>query len=136
MALLLDLIYQCSAFGGGGLIAAFPDEISQNECQMMLDLLKLNDKGVLVMAGVPADVEVAHKHGWTYDTHGDAAIVFSPGGDYVMTVFLWADTSWLPSPISFPIIQGMSEAVFNYFNPNLVNTPRRGLLDEEIGISE
>src|SRR5574341_1556356 len=133
LALLLDMIYQCSEFGGGGLTAAFPDEITQSECQMMLDLLMRNDRGVLVMAGVPEDVEVAHKHGWTYDTHGDAAIVFSPGGDYVMTVFLWADTSWLPSPISFPIIQGMSEAVFNYFNPDMVNVPRRGLLDEEIG---
>ncbi len=135
LALMLDLIYQCAEFGGGGLLAAFPDEITQSECKTMLDLLSQNDKGVLVMAGVPDSVEVAHKHGWTFDTHGDAAIVFSPGGDYVMIAFLWADTSWLPSPISFPIIQGLSEAVFNYFNPGLVNVPRRGLLDEEVGVS-
>jgi hypothetical protein len=94
---------------------------------MMIDFLSRNEEGVLIMAGVPQDVEVAHKHGWTTDTHGDAGIVFSPGGDYVLTMFLWADTEWLPVSISFPLIEGISAATFNYFNPDLVLEPRRGL---------
>lgn len=130
LALLLDLVYQCAEYGGGGLIALYPDEITQNECKMMLELTAQNDEGVLIMAGVPDSVEVAHKHGWTTDTHGDAGIVFSPGSNYVLTLFLWAETEWLPAATSFPIIEGISEATFNYFNPDMVSVPRRGLSEE------
>ncbi len=133
LAMILDMIYQCAEFNGGALIAAYPNEITQDECRMMIDFLSRNEEGVLIMAGVPADVEVAHKHGWTTDTHGDAGIVFSPGGDYVLSMFLWADTDWLPVSISFPLIEGMSAATFNYFNPSLVLEPRRGLGEEITG---
>jgi beta-lactamase class A len=126
LASLLNMIYECAEFGGGGLIAAYPDEITQSECQMMLDIMSKNDEGVLIMAGVPTDVEVAHKHGWTTDTHADAGIVFSPGGDYVLTMFLWADVDWLNVLTSFPLMEGISAATFNYFNPDMVSVPRRG----------
>jgi len=127
LAMLLDMIHQCAMHNGGGLIAAYPDEITHEECQMMLDLMAQNEEGRLILAGVPEDVEVAHKHGWTYDTHGDAGIVLSPGGDYVLTIFLWADVQWLDVQISFPIIEGISQATFNYFNPDMVLVPRLGL---------
>jgi hypothetical protein len=67
-------------------------------------------------AGVPADTRVAHKHGWTADTHGNAGIVFSPGGDYVLVVALHNPT-WLDFSESFPLITEISRAVYNYFNP-------------------
>ncbi len=125
---ILDMIYQCATFGGGGLMAAYPEDITQDECQMMLDVMSKNDEGRLILAGVPEDVEVAHKHGYTYDTISDAGVVFSPGRDYVMTVFLWADVGWLAST-AFPIMEGISTATFNYFNPDMVNVPRRGIGD-------
>jgi beta-lactamase class A len=131
LAVMMDMIYQCAEYGGGGLMAAYPGDITQDECKMMLDIMSQNFEGQLILAGVPEDTSVAHKHGWTYDTHGDAGVVFSPGGDYALSVFLWADVNWLDVRISFPIIEGISAATFNYFNPNLVLTPRRGLsLDE------
>jgi beta-lactamase class A len=131
LATMLDMIYQCAEFGGGGLIAAFPDEITQSECEMMVGLLKRNEEGPLITGGVPVDTPVAHKHGWTFDTYGDAAIVYSPGGDYVITVFVWGDvdeTEWIAT-LTFPIIAGISEVTFNYFNPDLINVPRRGQED-------
>ncbi len=128
MTALLDMIYQCAEFGGGGLMAAYPGRITQDECRMMLDVMSMNDEGPLIMAGVPEYVEVAHKHGYTYDTISDAGIVFSPGGDYVAVYFLWADVGWLAST-AFPIIEGISTATFNYFNPDLVLEPRRGYGD-------
>lgn len=127
LAILLDMVYQCAEYDGGGLVAAFPNEITQDDCQMMIDLLSNNQEGEwLVMSGVPADVPVAHKHGYTYDTHGDAALVLSPGGDYVLSIFLWADVNWLDYAISSSVVEGVSIAVFNYFNPDLVLAPRRG----------
>ncbi|NDJ53957.1 MAG: class A beta-lactamase-related serine hydrolase [Chloroflexi bacterium] len=129
MASLLDMVYQCATFNGGALIARFPDDITQDDCVQMIGLLEQNDEGVLIMAGVPSDVEVAHKHGWIADTHGDAGIVRSPGGDYVLVMFIWGDQNWLPAQESFPIMMGISEITFNYFNPDLIDVPRQGLLD-------
>jgi beta-lactamase class A len=135
LATMLDMIYQCAEFGGGGLIAAFPDEITQSECQMMIGFLKQNEEGPLIAGGVPVETPVAHKHGWTFDTYGDAGIVYSPGGDYVITVFVWGDvdeTEWIAT-LTFPIIAGISEVTFNYFNPDLINVSRRGQ-DDALGL--
>lgn len=127
LATMLDMIYQCAEYNGGGLVANYPGQITQEECQMMIDLLANNEEGEwLVMSGVPESVPVAHKHGYTYDTHGDAAIVLSPGGDYVLSIFLWADVNWLDYAISSSIVESVSKAVFNYFNPDMINEPRRG----------
>ena len=108
------MIYQC-AKGGGTLIAAYPDEITPEECQAMLDIMSQNRIGALIEAGVPEGTRVAHKHGWVGDTHGDAGIVFSPGGDYVLCVYLY-HKDWLEWDVSSPLIARVSEATYNYFN--------------------
>lgn len=130
IATMLDMIYQCAEYGSGGMIAAFPTEITQHECELMVDFLKRNEDGMLIGAGLPADTVVAHKHGWIFDTQGDSAIVYSPGGDYVISVMLWGDVQdWMPVALTFPVVEGISKITFNYFNPDLVNVPRRGLGD-------
>lgn len=115
---LLSGIYQCAATGNGPLMAAMPDAYTQGECRQMLDVMSDNNMGepLLMSAGVPADTRVAHKHGWTADTHGNAGIVFSPGGDYVLVVALHNPT-WLDFSESFPLITEISRTVYNYFNP-------------------
>lgn len=128
LARLLDMIYQCAEYDGGGLRAAYPEDVVQQECQMMLDVMGQNDEGRLILAGVPESVVVAHKHGYTTDTISDAGVVFSPGGDYVIVIYLWADVGWLAST-AFPLFEGISTATFNYFNPDLVLEPRRGIGD-------
>lgn len=127
MAMLLDMIYQCAEYDGGGLMAAYPEDFTQNECQSMIDLMAANTEGVLILAGVPEEgTIVAHKHGWIGDTHADAGIVLSPGGDYVLVMFMWDNVDWLDYQVSFPLMAGISQATFNYFNPDLVLVPRRG----------
>ena len=116
MGRLLGMIYDCSK-GGGTLIAVYPDQITPDECQALIELMTRNVEGNLIRFGVPEEVPVAHKHGWAYNTHGDAGIVLSPGGDYVIVQYLHQDTDWLPANISFPILRELSRSVFNYFNP-------------------
>ncbi len=126
LAIIMQLIYQCAQYGGGGLIAAYPNEITQDECKMMVDLTEQNPDGI-IMAGIPQDVPIAHKHGWgSPDTHNDAAIVYSPGGDYILSIIFWADTDYLPAVVDFPLIKEISSMVFNYYNPTLRDVPRRG----------
>jgi len=81
IGMLMEDIYQCTQRGEGNLLAVFPDEFTQQECQAMINYLTLNDIGLLIEAGVPDGTPVAHKHGWvTYfgvmNTLGDAGIVY------------------------------------------------------------
>ncbi|MEM8860429.1 MAG: serine hydrolase [Chloroflexota bacterium] len=114
---LLGMIYDCSK-GGGTLIAVYPDQMTPEKCETLIQLMARNDEGNLIRFGVPEDVTVAHKHGWAYNTHGDAGIVLSPGGDYVIAQFLHQDTDWLPANISFPILRELSRSVYNFYNPD------------------
>jgi beta-lactamase class A len=124
LGMLLEDIYQCSQTGGGALVAVFPGEITQSECQQMIGLLAANKIGVLIEAGVPSDAQVAHKHGWAPDptdgvmhTMADAALVFSPGGDYVLVVFLYDPVQILFDDDNMMVAQ-ISQAIYYYFNGN------------------
>lgn len=129
MGTLLSMIYYC-AQGGGTLLAVYPDQITPEECQAIIDLMVQNVEGNLIRFGVPEDVPVSHKHGWGDNiTHGDAGIVLSPGGDYVVVIYLHDPTTdFLVSDYSFPIIWELSRITYNYFNienPNLEDPVER-----------
>lgn len=114
---LLAMIYHCSQ-GGGTLLAVYPQDLTPEECQAIIDLMVLNEEGNLIRFGVPDDVPVSHKHGWAQGTHADAGLVLSPGGDYVLVEYLHQNGTWLQSSVSFPILREISRAVYNYFNFN------------------
>jgi beta-lactamase class A len=118
IGILLGDLYACGQ-GGGALLAAFPGEIKVDECRLMLDLLADNKIGVLIEAGVPDGTRVAHKHGWTDSPltwAADAGIVYSPAGDYVLTMYLWNDREMIWEPTS-RLMADLSRSVYNYFNP-------------------
>ncbi len=113
---LLSMLYYC-AKGGGTLLALFPGEITPEECQAIIDVMILNVEGNLIRLGVPENVPVSHKHGWGDNlTHGDAGIVFSPGGDYVIVTYLHQTEGFIISDITFPILWELSRLTYNYFN--------------------
>jgi hypothetical protein len=118
ISMLLTDIYAC-AQGGGSLLARFPDEITPAECSRMLDLLSANVLGTLLKGGVPEGTRVAHKHGWRsspLDMIGDAGIVFTPGGDYTLSIFLLNEQEMIWEPTS-RLVADLSRAAYNYFNP-------------------
>lgn len=126
---LLAMLYYC-AEGEGGLLAVYPGEISRDECQAIVDLMVENVEGNLIRFGVPEGVAVSHKHGWSFREHGDAGIVYSPGGDYVIyTLLAQPETDWLSSDYTFPIIREISRAVYNYFNHD---NPYEGIPQEHL----
>jgi uncharacterized protein YraI/beta-lactamase class A len=114
---LLGSIYQCATNESGPLMSTFPGAYEARECQQMLYLMSKNRINALIEVGVPPDTRVAHKHGWIPDTHGDAGIVFTPGGNYVLVIVLHNPT-WLDFSESFPLIAEISRAVYNYYNPD------------------
>ncbi len=119
---LLNDIYQCATTGGGSLAAVFPGEISQNECRLMISYLSRNRIGVLIQAGLPEGTQIAHKHGWITDpadglihTMSDAGIVYTPGGNFVMVVYLYHPVQLLFDPANLLTAQ-LAQAVYNYYN--------------------
>jgi hypothetical protein len=119
MGTLLVMIQQC-AQGGGALVAAFPGQLTPDECRAMIDLLTSNAVGPIFIAGgsLPNGV-VAHKHGWDrvpLTNAGDAALVYTPGGNYAMTIYIHH-----PDTMGYEdanrLIISVAKAVYGYFNP-------------------
>ncbi len=122
IGMLLGDLYQCAEFGGGALLAVFPGQITQAECRAMIDTLTRNKTPFLIEAGIPDGTRLAHKHGWVSDvftgaitTIGDAGIVYTPAGDYVLVIYFSHPTQLVWDPMS-KLMGDLSEAVYNYYN--------------------
>ncbi len=121
MGSLLSDIYQCAQTGGGSLVAVFPGEITQSECRAMIALLSKDRTGMLIEAGLPDGTQIAHKHGWATDKYyiihdmSDASIIYSPGGNYILTIYL-NDENQIIFNDGNALYADLSRAVYNYFN--------------------
>lgn len=124
IGMLLEDIYMCAENGQGTFKAVFGDDITQAECQTMIDYLGQNKMPSLIEAGVPDVTEVAHKHGWVTSNNGimqslgDAGIIFSPGSDYILVIFLYHPQQLIWNNASFLVGQ-LSGAIYNFYNQNL-----------------
>ena len=129
MGTLFSLLYDCAEFASG-LAASYPQgQISQQECRQMLELTSANDLERLLQGGIPPNARLSHKNGWIFDTVGDAGIIYSPNGrDYVISVYLWEETEFQDYEKLWPLVEEISRATWNYFNPeNALLVPRENL---------
>jgi beta-lactamase class A len=117
IGMLLDDIYMCAQTGGGSLVAVFPGHFDQAACQQMIQYLQEDKLGALIQAGVPEGTIVAHKHGWDIDLtqYSDAGIVYTPGGNYILTIYVYnpGGGNWT---IVSPMYAELSRAIYNFFN--------------------
>ena len=115
IASLLNMVYQCAGSNGGAFAVVFPGQITQSECQSMLSFMAQNRTDVQIEGGVPEGVRVAHKEGLSDNAYGDAAIVFSPAGDYIIVEYIWTP-DYLNWEYGQPLMADISRVVYNYFN--------------------
>jgi beta-lactamase class A len=120
IGMLLADLYHCSQSGGGTLPAVFPGEISEAKCQIMVNYLVNNKLPSLLTAGIPEGTQIAHKHGWVTTngvirTMGDAGIIYSPGGTYILVIFFYNSDQLIWDPASI-LMAELSRAVYNYYN--------------------
>lgn len=95
----------------------------------MTGLMAKNRKGVLLEAGVPEGTQMAHKYGWVTDpidglmhTASDAAIIYTPGGNFVLTVYLYHPQQ-LQWDAAMHLSAHLATGAYNFFNlPDLANT--------------
>lgn len=121
MASLLDDIYECAQTGGGTFAAVFSGKISQKDCQSMITYLTRNEQPGLLRGGLPDGTQIAHKHGWTDNADqtinvlADAGIIYSPGGNYILSVYTHSDQQIIWDSGNL-LLANISRAVYNYFN--------------------
>lgn len=122
---LLASMYQCAYEESGPLLENYPGLYEPRECRQMIHVMASNTVDGLLKAGVPAETRVAHKHGWVSDTHSNAGIFFTPGGDYVVSMALHSaqidatGNRYLAFPESLPVLAETSRSIYNYFNPEV-----------------
>jgi uncharacterized protein YgiM (DUF1202 family)/beta-lactamase class A len=116
---LLSSLYQCAVNDTGPIATEFKGDVTMMECRQIINAMRYDKIGSLIEAGIPPGTNIAHKHGWGNDIHGDAALVMTPGGDYVLVVMMH-QKEWLESDESFPLVAEISRLTYNAFN---LNTP-------------
>lgn len=122
MGRLLAGIQRCANQTGGILSQVFATQITPAECSEMLDFLSRNKKGVLIENGLPEGTRMARKYGWVTDpldglmhSASDAALVYTPGGDFVMTVYFY-HVEQLNWDAAQRLSARLATAVDNYYN--------------------
>jgi beta-lactamase class A len=118
---LMTWIYNCANHNTGPIRAAFGDDVTQAECQLILDVMAQNKTALLFEAGIPDDTRVAHKHGWVEEADGqlrtmsDVGVVYTPGGDYAFSIFIYQ-----PERLNFDatnnLVAQISLAIYNALN--------------------
>jgi beta-lactamase class A len=116
MGLLLEGLVQCVK-DGGNLRLLYPESLTPQECQTTLSLLEQNEINTLLRAGMPEGTRMAHKHGWTGDTHADVAVVYSADATFILSVFLY-QPEWLVWEESAPTFADIGQLTYRFFNPN------------------
>jgi hypothetical protein len=127
MGTMLAMIYDCALYGGG-LRAVYPNEITQDECVQMIEVLTGVKFWRFSELGAPDGTRIAHKVGYAEETVGDVAIVFSPNADYLFVTYLWEedlDYNNITRIETWDMIDEVARIVYNYFNPQQPVSERR-----------
>jgi len=83
----------------------------------MIQFLTEDKLGALIQAGVPEGTVVAHKHGYDNEIYhiSDAGIIYSPGGNYILTIYAYHPSGFIWN-IASPVFAELSRAIYNYIN--------------------
>ncbi|HHX09375.1 MAG TPA: hypothetical protein GX730_08125 [Chloroflexi bacterium] len=117
---LLARIYACA--NSETQTGLFNSEVTPTECSLMIEYLKQNKILALLEAGLPPNTPIAHKHGWTNELDGlihtmsDTALIFTPGGDYVLAIFAHTPEQFLYDPAN-RLFARLSQSIYNAYNP-------------------
>lgn len=111
--LLLEMVAKC-AEGKGALLAAYPGQLTPEECGEIIGLLELNPISTFIKAGLPEGTRFAHKHGFSNENQSDAGIIWGPGGPYVLSISVY-QPHWVEYRYSHPLMADMAKATWDFF---------------------
>lgn len=88
--------------------------VSREYSDKLLELLKAQQVTHKIPSGVPDNIVIANKTGELDYVQGDAAIVYSPAGTYILVIIGDSLTNSYGQVDKFTVL---SETVYNYLNP-------------------
>ncbi len=111
-----SLINETSARDCGELLADIYDGtlVSHLASRKMEDLLLDQQSTYKIPAALPNNAVCANKTGEVSDAENDAAIIYSPGGDYILCIM---SGKWSSGNEAISHIRDISRIVYNHFNP-------------------
>lgn len=114
-------IYRCSQ-GTGALLALYPETLSAERCNEMLDLMRSNGDFTRMMSGLPEGTIAARKSGWIEDMQADVGIITTPSGrNFLMAIYVYrpitAEIGNLPDAVAAEAIGGFSRLIYSAFEP-------------------
>ncbi|MCL4862535.1 MAG: serine hydrolase [Caldilineaceae bacterium] len=115
MGQMMTALYEC-AMDTGLLRAAYPDDITAEECRQILFYMTHDQFMELLWGGLPGwrDAWIIHKHGFAFESHSDVALIWGPTGPYVVSVFLFRQ-GWMDWGTSNSTIKGVSRLTWRFF---------------------
>lgn len=115
MGRILSAVYECTQ-NRGALIETFPGEITPEECSQILFYMSHDQFRELVWGGLPDKDNqwIVHKHGFAFESHSDAALVWGPNGPYVISIFLFRQ-GWMDWATSNSTMQKVSRLAWSFF---------------------
>ncbi len=92
---------------------------SKASCDRMLRILTHQYWDNAILCSVPPDVHAGAKSGALNRSRSDVAVVNSPGGQYVLTIYTkeQQDTSWSHNNEGDVAIRTLAEMVWKHYNP-------------------
>jgi hypothetical protein len=119
---LMTGIYHCAADGSGLLTETFPGEITQSECQTMVNIMSEPKPLQFIDTALPPEATVTDKFGYVTELDGlmhsitDASIIYTPDTDFVLVVSVY-QSDWLDMTEGARVIGRLAQTVYNFFNP-------------------
>lgn len=117
MGLLWEMIDQCQQ-GGGTLLVVYAKQLTPDKCRSLIELLRDQtpaDMPGLRFSPMPDQLVLAQRPGGNFDTRGSAALIHSPGSDYVLTVFLNTANQSIDETAADAVLADLAKAAHNYF---------------------
>jgi beta-lactamase class A len=117
MAQIYINLEQCSQ-GQGVLLEKYAENLSAARCKEMIGWLETNGDRTRMLAGLPKNAKVAHKSGWIPpEIQADAGIVRSPGGDFVIAIYLYQPGERYPDSAVKNLLGSVARLAYSYYNP-------------------
>ncbi len=98
---------------GSGKLLSDPS-LSAKKCQRLLEFMSLEEENRLIPAGLPPGSKVIHKHGFIKDSYGDVGVVWGPGGEFVLSIYIYHPPE-MPWDLGSKTIQRLTRGVWNYY---------------------
>ncbi len=113
VGLLLEMIEQCR-LSSGTLVLLYPGLLTPQKCDALLNTFRQAPIAGLIDAASPG-ATVTQRQSWDAKTHGAAALVRSPGRDYVIVIALHGEEplDWNETSLVIVEVARVAFALFN-----------------------